>query len=146
MLYYLAASALGAGWMLVLAVPKLTGGFIQLSPRWNVASLIIASIIVAYLFRSWISKPGSPGAQVGRAMVITYAGCVVYLTLFNLVSEAESLRFGATEGFRDWLSRYLWGTIAALCACYVVVPYGIFCQLALNRISRMNALRTNRVY
>ena len=47
MLYYLAATALGLGWMVVLSVPKLTGQFIALSPRWNVASLIIGSLVVA---------------------------------------------------------------------------------------------------
>jgi glycopeptide antibiotics resistance protein len=140
MLYYLAATALGAGWMLVLSVPNMTRKFIPLSPRWNVASLIIGSIVIAYVFKSWISRRGGLGAQVGRAIVITYVGCVVYLTLVSLFFEAESLRFGVTESFRDWLPRYFWGTISAVCAFYVVVPYGVFCQLVLNRISRMNAL------
>ena len=92
MLYYLAATALGLGWMVVLSVPKLTGQFIALSPRWNVASLIIGSLVVARLFKSWIAERGNIGDQLGRAIVITYAGCLVYLTLINLSFEADSLR------------------------------------------------------
>jgi hypothetical protein len=138
-LYYLAASALGLGWMVVLSVPKLTGDFIRLSPRWNVGSLLVGSIVVAFFFKRWITKRGGLGDQVGRGIVITYVGCLVYLTLVNLAFEAETLRFGG-EGLREWLSRYYWGTIAAVWAFYIVIPYGVSCQLALNRISRMTAL------
>ncbi len=145
MLYYLAASALGAGWAAILSVPGLTGQWIRLLPNWNVALLILASIVVARLFKNWISEGGSVGSQVGRAIVITYVGCVVYLTFLNLLLEVQSLRFGAAEGLRDWLGRYYWGTIAAVYASYVVVPFGIFCQLALNRISRMNGLTNEPV-
>jgi hypothetical protein len=129
--------------MLVLLIPDVSGHFILAEPRWNVASLVSGSLVIAYLFRAWIAAPGTFSEQVGKAIVITYAGCFVYLTVLNLsLTAVESFRFGATARLQDWLSRYFWGMLAALSAFYVVIPYGVVCQLVMNRISRAGS-RTN---
>jgi hypothetical protein len=136
MLYYLAASALGAGWLLVLLIPKTTGQWIRVGPQWSVAPLILGSILTAYLFKTWISSARTTREQAKRAFVIPYAGCLIYLTLLNIFIEAQNLRIGAHISTNDSVARYVWGSISAIYGFYVVIPYGFVCQVVLNRICR----------
>lgn len=136
MLYYTAASILGAGWLLVLLIPRMTGQWIRVGPQWSVAPLILGSILTAHLFRNWISRARTTREQLLRALVIPYAGCLIYLTLLNVFIEAENLRIGAHITAHNSIARYVWGSFSAIVGFYIVIPYGLVCQLVLNRICK----------
>ena len=135
--YYMLAAILGAGWFLVLLVPPWTRQWLIGEPRmvgWTMGEMMLTSVIVAATFRRAIQTSDTWGAHVLRALTIPYAGCLIYLTVWNLRVWARTLLFGGLANLHDSIAVYYWGTFYALIACFVVVPYGLVCQVALKEL------------
>lgn len=143
--YYVLAAILGAGWYLVLLLPPWTRAWLTGEPRtagWSIAELMLTSVIVAALFRRTIQTSHTWGAHMVRALTIPYAGCLVYLTVWNAGVWARTLLFGGLANLHDTMAVYVWGTRDALFSCFVVVPYGLVCQVVLKEfLDRTDAER-----
>jgi hypothetical protein len=129
------AAALGAGWFVVLQISPWTSDWLRESARalpWNVAFLALSSVVMARLARPFILSAESQAADVGRAVLLPLAGCVVYLTLWN----ARSWIGGSAINLHDSLILYPWGVVAVALSFWVVVPYGYFCQRVMRRVLR----------
>jgi hypothetical protein len=84
------------------------------------------------VFRRFIAGAAGFGGHLLRAAVIPYAGCVVYLSLWNGALWAEQLLHGGLANLHDTISSYAMGLLTALFHFYVVVPYGLVCQYAMH--------------
>lgn len=134
--YYLIAVLLSAGWPIVLAIPGWTrswffGGHGQW--RGHLVGLVLAGLILARLFRGRISDARSSAENWRLGILVPYLGCVVYLTIVNLWIWVTHWVHGGLANLHDTLSLYLWGVVGALLACFVVIPYGVFCLWVLSR-------------
>lgn len=134
--YFMASALLGAGWFLVLLLPSWTRAWLlgdrrQILP--NAALLVVSSVIVAWVFRGYISRASEFKEDLSRALVLPYAGCLIYLTLWNAVSWIHYFVRGGLNSVYETLILYPWGLGYALAACFVVIPYGLFCQHVMKR-------------
>jgi hypothetical protein len=130
--YVSAAAMLGVGWFVVLLVPKTTREFLLQDAARNLAFLAIASVIIAVAFRKFIAAAETFGGDLVRALILPYAGTVVYLSLVAGAIWTEQLLFGGLANLHDTLSLYAMGLVAAILACLVVVPYGLLCQYVMR--------------
>lgn len=136
MRYYVTATALGAGWFIVLLIPAWTRQWL-LGDRqivaWHVAGLALSSFLVAYAFKRWIGTADSFASHLRRAAILPYAGCLAYLTLFNIFIWLKQIFVGGLTNLYETLILYPWGLSYALIACFVVIPYGLLCQILMSR-------------
>jgi hypothetical protein len=143
--YYTLAAILGAGWFLVLLVPPWTRAWLTGESRmagWSFAEMVLTSVIVAGVFRRAIRTSHTWRSHLVRALTIPYAGCLIYLTVWNAGVWARTLFLGGLANLHDSLAVYAWGTGYALIACFVVVPYGLVCQVVLKEfLDRTDAER-----
>ena len=138
--YYSIAGALGLGWLAaLLLVPTTRDVLIGNRDNYNSIALnalllVLTGLIVAWVFRRFITSARSWKGDLLRAVVLPYAGCLIYLTLLILTSWAEGLLAG--RGFH-WhlLALYYWGFLFALAAFLVVIPYGLLCQYVMRRVA-----------
>jgi hypothetical protein len=135
--YVITAALLGLGWYAVLLVPPWTRDWLRQDRNWtgiplNGALLMVTSVVVAWAFRRFIAGAQDFRQHLLRAAVMPYAGCVVYLTLWNAVAWTSDLSHGVRGSVHDSLVIYPWGLAYALIACFVVVPYGLACQYAMS--------------
>lgn len=138
MSYYLVAAALGSGWFVVLLVPEMTGNWLRESPGWSIAPLILGSVLTAHFFRKWILGAERFRDQILRAVILPYLGCLIYITLLNLSFAGYALISSSRLNVHNGLVLYYWGPLSAIFGFYVIVPYGLVCQLVLNRMFRHN--------
>jgi hypothetical protein len=129
------AGTLGGGWFVVLLLPSITREWLLNDAFRNLFCLVLASVIVALLCREFISRASTFGEHLIRAALVPYAGCFVYLTLWAAMLWIRSLLFGGLANFHDTISLYAMGFVASVISCFVVVPYGLFCQYIMNSIS-----------
>jgi hypothetical protein len=130
----LAAAALGGGWFFVLLVPTWTRGWLLARGNdipWNVAFLALSGVLVARLFRRSIARSDTVLGDLGRAVVLPLAGCVVYLTLWN---AREWWPPAGTANLHDSLVVYPWGLVSVLLGFWIVIPYGYLCQRTMRRV------------
>jgi hypothetical protein len=133
--YCAAAAALGCGWFVVLLVPSVTREWLLADIFQNLGCLVIASIIIAVAARKFISSADSFGEHLLRATVIPYLGCLLYLTLSSGLLWLNTLLYGGLANLHDTLSLYVMGLTAAAVSFFVVIPYGLLCQYAMNSVS-----------
>jgi len=145
LVYYALAAILGAGWFLVLLLPPWTRAWLTGESRtaaWNFAGIMLTSVIVAAVFRRAIQTSHTWGGHVVRALTIPYAGCLIFLTLWNAGVWVRMLLFGGLANLHNSIAVYVWGIGDALIACFVVVPYGLVCQVVLKEfLDRTDAER-----
>jgi hypothetical protein len=133
--YTAVAALLGAGWFVVLLVPSWTRiwllhrGTIML----NVGLMVATSVIVAWVFRGTIGRATERREQWVRAALLPYAGCAIYLTLWNLMNAVIDIARFRSFNVHDALVLYPWGLWSSMVACFVVVPYGFLCQHVMQR-------------
>lgn len=140
--YYATAGVLGVGWLGVLMIPGWTRSWLlgaAGSWRWQALLLGITGLVVAAGFRRPIAAARSRADHLRMAVLVPYAGCVVYLTLFNAWIWARSWWLGGLANLHDSLSLYLLGIGAAATAFFVVIPYGLLCQWLMNRAANAEA-------
>jgi hypothetical protein len=130
--YCITAGILGAGWFAVLLLPGITREWLRNAPLQNVACLLAASVMVALVFRRFIARASTFGEHLVRAIVLPYIGCLTYLSLWAALLWTRTLLFGGLANVHDTLSLYALGFVAAVIACFVVVPYGLVCQYVMN--------------
>ena len=133
--YYVTAGALGIGWFVVLLVPSVTREWLLADIFQNLGCLVVASIIVAVAARKFISSADSFGEHLLRATVIPYLGCLVYISLSAGLLWLNTLLYGGLANLHDTLSLYVMGLTAAAVSFFVVIPYGLLCQYAMNSVS-----------
>jgi hypothetical protein len=136
--YLATAGLLGLGWFAVLLVPGWTRAWLSPDLRGaasNAALLVVTSMAIAWIFRRVIARASSWRDRWLRAALLPYVGCVLYLTLWNAVEAARGLAHGAPFQAHDAAVLYVWGLGQALLACFVVVPFGLLCQWALERLT-----------
>ena len=132
--YYSTAAVLGIGWFLVLLIPVMPRGWLLhegLAP-YNLAFLVISSVLVSFIFRHAISTAKTIGKHVACGCLIPYVGCIVYLTINYVFLRARGF-FG-----REWpdpFVLYVFGLFLAVRSFFVVLPFGILSQYVMNRIS-----------
>jgi len=133
--YFAVAALLGLGWFPVLLVPRWTRDWL-LGERgllpWNLAFLALTSVIVAGAFRGAIERASGLAGHLRRAVLLPLAGCVIYLTIWDLYAWIRQLVFGGLMSGYETLILYLWGLASTLAACFVVVPYGLLCQYVMK--------------
>lgn len=145
--YLASAALLGCGWFPILLVPSWTRGWLLSSPRWiagNVVLLAASSMVLAWLFRGVIAGARARSEHVRNALLLPYAGCVIYLTLWNAATWIEGLARGGSTNLHDSLVLYPWGLGYAMAACFVVVPYGYLCQVLMSRAAEPAASSRDR--
>ena len=130
--YYLMAAILGAGWFPVLLVPAVTRQWLLDDSVQNLGCLVVASVVVALVCRSFIGSADSPGDHLLRAVVVPLVGCLAFLTLWAALIWARSLISGGLANLHDTLSLYAMGVTATAISFYVVVPYGLLCQYVMR--------------
>jgi hypothetical protein len=133
--YCAAAAALGCGWFVVLLVPSITREWLLGDIFQNLGCLVVACIIVAVVARKFISSAATFGEHLLRATVIPYLGCLVYISLSAALLWIQTFLYGGLTNVHDTLSLYVMGLTAAAVSFFVVVPYGLLCQYAMNSIS-----------
>lgn len=134
--YVAVAALLGAGWFLVLLVPPVTREWLLAGRNQaglHVSLLVASSVAVAWLFRGIIARAETWRAHLVRAATIPLAGCVIYLTLWNVWSLSRDAWRGYGLNLHDALVLYVWGLGSAVAAWYVMIPYGLLCQYVMNR-------------
>jgi len=137
MLRYLATAALlGAGWFAVLLVPAITRGFVLQVPLQSLTFLVLSSVTVSAVFVRFVASAHSFSSHLGRALLLSYAGCVLFLTLTAAAIWAHSLLADGLANVHDTVSLYVMGLTAATISGYVVIPYALLCQYALHRTLR----------
>lgn len=62
------------------------------------------------------------------------AGWFVVLLIPGM-TRGRTLVFGGLANLHDTLSLYVMGLMAVTLACFVVVPYGLFCQYVMNPLA-----------
>ena len=134
--YYVTAAVLGAGWFIVLLIPPWIRQWL-LGDRqvlaWHVAGLALASLVIAHTFKRWIGSADSFASHLQRGALLPYAGCLVYLTLFNIVIWLRQLFVGGLANLYETFILYPWGLSYALIAGFVVIPYGFLSQILMAR-------------
>jgi hypothetical protein len=131
--YFVTAALLGAGWFVVLLLPGVTRGFLLEQPMQSIGFLVVASLVTAAVFARFIASASSFASHLVRAVVLPYAGCLVYLTLMAAAIWVRSLLTGGLANLHDTLSLYAMGFTAATVSFYVVVPYALLCQFVMHR-------------
>ena len=121
--YYLVAALLGGGWELVLLIPGTTREWLLMRPYLHLVLLAIASIIVAHLFRRIILGADGLVARIRCGALIPFAGSCIYLLLSVAVNW---------DNLHDSISVVVMGLLTTALSFYIVIPYGIFCQYALQ--------------
>ena len=137
--YYWTAAWLGIGWFAVLGISPATSRWVISGPGGagvNFALLVVASVITARLFRKPIVQATRFREHALRAAIIPYAGCLVYLTVYNVVYIVP----GASH-WRELINLYLLGLGTAIGSAYTVVPYGFVCQIIMHRVGVMSMSR-----
>jgi hypothetical protein len=136
MKYFVMAALLGAGWFAVMLIPSWTRPWL-LEERalivFNLVELMAASVIVAAIFRGAVERADRFRRRLVVATLVPLAGCVIYLTLWNVVNWTRSMSGGGLANLHDSLVLYYWGLASAVMACFVVIPYGFLCLYALQR-------------
>ena len=137
--YSVTAALLGAGWFVVLLIPRITRTWLLEDVWTNLACLIITSVAVSVLCRRTIERAETTGDHLIRAALIPYLGCLVFLSLWTAIHWGQTLLYGGLANLHDTMSLYLMGMTAALLSCFIVVPYGLLCQYVMNAAgSRMS--------
>ena len=129
--YFVTAALLGAGWFVVLLIPPWTRQWFLGARRaigWHIALLTLASVLVAWIFRSYIGGASGTGQHLKRALLLPYAGCFIYLVLWNVLTCIQATSYGWPLEIHDMLVLFPWGLSFALAAFFVVIPYGLLCQ------------------
>ena len=129
------AALLGLGWFVVLLIPPWTRTWL-LERGWilrQVLLLVASSVILAFLFRNHIARAQGTFADLARGAALPYVGCVIYLTLWNALAWIRQWMFGGLTSLYDSLILYPWGLSYALISCWVIIPYGYFCQRMMKR-------------
>jgi len=145
--YFTVSALLGLGWFPVLLVPSWTRRWLIEDRRMisgNMALLVVTSVTVAWLFRGYIERTTTFMDHLWRGFVLPYVGCVIYLTLWNALSWIRSLIFGDRINVHEALILYPWGLSYALMACFVVIPYGVFCQHVMREALDKEWLRADQ--
>jgi len=132
--YFLTAGALGLGWFVVLLIPSTTREWLLENAFQNLLYLIIASILTALVGRKYINRAETFWGYVARAALMPYLGCILFLTIWNLIFWFETLIFGGLANAHDTFSLYYMGLISVTVSLYVVIPYGLFCQYTMQRM------------
>ena len=130
------AGLLGLGWFAVLLVPSWTRQWLLADRGFmagNIALLVATSMVVAWYFRGAIGSARRFGAQLARAVLLPFVGCVIYLTLWNGYAWARDRAGGAPGNLHDSLVLYYWGLQSAVVASFVTIPYGLVCQIVMKR-------------
>jgi hypothetical protein len=136
--YCLTAGLLGAGWFVVLMVPRITREWL-LGDVWrNLISLVIASVLVAILCRRPIGRAETFGDHLVRAALVPYLGCFTFLSLWAALFWTQSLLFGGLANAHDTVSLYAMGMTAAALSFFVVIPYGLLCQYVMHGVLHSN--------
>ena len=136
--YFLTAGALGLGWFVVLLIPSITREWLLENSFQNLLYLIIASVLTALIGRKYIDRAENLGGYFWRAVLMPYLGCILFLTIWNLIFWTKTLIFGGLANAHDTWSLYVMGLTAVTFSLYVVVPYGFFCQYTMQKISFSN--------
>ena len=140
--YFATAALLGAGWFVVLLLPPWTREWL-LSDRqrvaWHVAMLAVAGVLVAKFFRRYIDSANGAGQHLQRALLLPYTGCLVYLASWNVFTWCQDVAHRSPHQVHDMLVLFPWGFMYALAACFVVIPYGLLCQHAMQRALEWSA-------
>ncbi len=145
MRFYATALTLGFGWFAVLLIPQSTRGWILGGGGGpgailaNLSAVPISSLLTAFIFRSWIASARSLGGNVLRAISLPYAGCLIYLSFYNVYAGSVDYVNVGRINVHDSFVLYYWGLMYTALASYVIVPYSFFCQWILNRICRSAA-------
>lgn len=134
--YYFTAAVLGAGWFLVLLLPRMTRELLLASAWMNLVWLMLSSVLIAHWGRGYIGRASTWWEHCARAVLLPYVGCVVFLTLYAGWLWARTLLGGGMANLHDTLSLYAMGLTAAVLSFVVVVPYGFCCQYLLSSILR----------
>ena len=137
--YCAAAGALGIRWLVVLLIPSVTREWLLADGFKNLGCLSVASIIVAFAARKFISSADSFSEHLLRAAVIPYLGCLVYLSLSAGLIWLHTFLYGGLANLHDTLSLYVMGFTAAAVAFVVVIPYGVLCQYVMRSVSNNRA-------
>ena len=133
--YFVTSALLGAGWFVVLLIPTWTRQWFLGDRRligWHIAILALASMLVAWIFRSYIGGADGAREHLKRALLLPYVGCLIYLALWNALSLIRAIAHGWSPEFHDMLVLFPWGLGSALAACFVVIPYGLLCQTVMR--------------
>jgi hypothetical protein len=139
MRYCFTAAALGAGWFLVLLIPRITRQWLLADVLQNLVCLVVASVVVAVACRGFIDGADTLVAHLVRAAVIPYIGCIVFLSLFAVMLWVRSFWYGGLANLHDTLSLYVMGLTATTVSLFVVIPYGLLCQYVMNSVSTSRA-------
>jgi hypothetical protein len=133
--YLVTAAFLGAGWFVVLLIPTWTRQWLledRGSIVGHVAALALASMLVAWIFRHYIGGADGLGQNLKRALLLPYVGCLIYLALWNALTLARAVAHGWSPEVHDMLVLFPWGLGSALAAFFVVIPYGLLCQVLMK--------------
>ena len=133
--YFLTAGALGLGWFVVLLIPSITRNWLADNTLLNLVFLIIASVLIARLGRKYIGRAETFGGHFWRAALLPYLGTIIFLTLWNVQIWGKTVLFGGLANLHDTFSLYYMGLISVTVSLYVVIPYGLFCQYTMQRVS-----------
>ena len=120
----------------MLLIPSLSRGWLLEGGRWtlHLTMLVIAGVVIAHLFRGFILSADGFTDRLLRSVVLPLVGCVVYLSLVVAYWWAQYFLFGGLTNMHDSLSVLINGLLATILGFYVVVPYGMICQIALERV------------
>lgn len=134
--YYATAALMGIGWFLVLLIPPATRGWLLmvLAP-YHLAFLVIASVMVALLFRRSISTADTILKHLVCGCVIPYVGCVFYVTIFNLFMLQGVIRGAPVIRWDQFVAYYVLGLFVAFKAYFVVLPFGILSQYIMHKVA-----------
>jgi hypothetical protein len=133
--YITAAGLLGAGWFVVLQIPPTTRGWLYTSPAGWLFALVVASILTALWLRSYIVRANTRGEHLARAVVIPYVGTLLFLAICVLDFLVRGALGGEGLNFRDATSIVVMGFVAVSLSLYVVIPYGLLCQIVMKRVA-----------
>jgi len=138
MRYYGTALLLGLGWCAILLIPDTTRAWLLTSgdSLMNLLALLATSVVTARIFRRWITTARSRRANLLRALLIPWAGCVIYLTVYNGYAGAMDFLNTGRVNVHDSVVLYYWGFVYVLLVGYVVFPYSFLCQWLLNRTGK----------
>jgi hypothetical protein len=134
--YYGTGGLLGLGWLGVLMIPSSTRAWLLGEKGawvWNVLFLVATSVLVAKVFRGFIARAETLSEHLVRAITVPYAGCMLYLTFWNIWNWSRHLASGTSASMHDTLVLYVWGVAFTTLAFFVVVPYALLCQWLMSK-------------
>lgn len=133
-LYYPIAALLSAGWFVVMLIPANSRGWLLEDGKWHlhILFLMIAGTLVALLFRQFILSADSVKDRILRAFILPLCGSFIYLLLVVGSWWARQMVYGGLTNLHDSLSAIYMGLIGTIFSFYVVIPYGMFCQIVLE--------------